>query len=261
MQKFETKEIHTEQFIRWGESHWWMLGRYKIIPNFVIRETKKIKKNGRGKLKLLDLGAGTGEMMKRLNTLFDVRGIDIDKTVLRAARKNKLNIIEGDAVKLPFADKSFDVICAFDLLEHFKEDMDALTHWRSKLKDKGLLFLTVPAYQWLWSVDDIIAHHYRRYTQSDLVRKLNKCGYIVRKSTYFNFWLFPLVLLVKIWKRHSLDIENINNEELFKNFSFHYGQKKFINNILRLIFSSEDFLIKHIRLPVGVSLLVCAEKI
>lgn len=260
MRKFIPKENHIRQYGEWAITHWWNVGRYSILPKFVTEEAEKFKKNKKQKLHLLDIGAGGGEMMKRLSDNFKVFGVDISQKAIQAARQNNITLQQGDAKRLPCEKESFDIITAFDLLEHFTDDVKILHHWRSRLKTKGLLFLAVPAFQWLWSVDDIIAGHKRRYSRQELEGKLIASGFQVRRMTYFNFFLFPIAAFIKVWKRLHVDFNKISDEELFSHFGFHIGYNKLANTLLTKIFSSEEYLIRHWSLPFGVSLLVCAQK-
>lgn len=260
MRKFIPKEPHLAKYSVWAKTHWWNVGRYSIIPSFVIREVKKIKLDEPHKLCLLDIGTGDGEMLLRLSDHFTVFGIDSNKKAIQLAQKKNLVVLRGNARRLPYYKEPFDVITAFDLLEYIPDDIKTLRHWRSRLKEKGLLFLSVPAHQWMWGVDDIIAGHQRRYSSQELKEKLLASGFQIRKMTYFNFWCFPFVAIVKLWKRFRLNLDKVSDEELFANFGFHIGNHAFLNSLLTRGFSSEALLIRHLSLPFGVSLIVCAQK-
>lgn len=200
-------------------------------------------------------------MMLQLSSHFSVRGIDLNQQKVKKTKKGNVVITYGDACNIPYKDSSFDIITAFDLLEHFADDKKILRHWSTKLKENGLLFLSVPAYQWLWSVDDIIAGHRRRYSAPELKVLLEASGFKIIRITYFNFWLFPIAAIVKVWKRIRLNFNSVSDEELFNNFGFHIGYNRLINPLLAKIFTSEEFLLRYFNLPYGVSILVCAQKI
>jgi len=109
----------------------------------------------------------------------------------------------------------------------------------------GIMILTVPAYKWLWSKHDELNHHFRRYTKKEL-NKLFDDKYLILKSSYFNFFLFPIALLSrlidKIRKRSSQNFLNLPN--------------LFINKILFKIFKYESKLLRIFNLPFGLSILI-----
>jgi hypothetical protein len=137
-----------------------------------------------------------------------------------------------------------------DVLEHIEDDIAAAAAVRSYLEPGGLLIVTVPALPLLWSGHDVIFHHLRRYRRRELHDKLVAAGYEVRLTTYYNSWLLPPVLAVRMWKRLIGDTEPRSDFTM---------PRPWVNRMLTAIFSSEAQILKRsIPLPAGASLLAIA---
>jgi SAM-dependent methyltransferase len=100
----------------------------------------------------------------------------------------------GSATQLPFADETFDVVSAFDVVEHCADDARAVAELVRVLTPGGRMLISVPAYQWAWSHHDVQAGHERRYTRPQLVRLVEGSGMQVLRSTYAFAGVFPLFL-------------------------------------------------------------------
>jgi SAM-dependent methyltransferase len=107
----------------------------------------------------------------------------------------------GSALALPFADESFDVVSAFDVVEHCEPESRALDELTRVLRPGGRLLLSVPAYQWAWSDHDVQAGHYRRYTRRRLVAAVNRTGVETRRATYGFCAVFPFFLAERVVRR------------------------------------------------------------
>jgi hypothetical protein len=94
-----------------------------------------------------------------------------------------------------------DAVCFFDVLEHLDDDVAALRAASSRLNPGGLIFATVPAYQWLWSSHDVINHHRRRYTASSLLSSLDHARLEAIVLGYYNSRLFPLAVTKRLMDR------------------------------------------------------------
>jgi 2-polyprenyl-3-methyl-5-hydroxy-6-metoxy-1,4-benzoquinol methylase len=251
------------KYTEWEEHHWWHLGRRKILLGLVRSETSKYLQGRKKRLKLLDIGCGIGKITSGLSKDFFVVGTDNDKLAIDIAKRMNETLrnrfIKTSGEKLPFNKNQFDVVIAFDVLEHIKDDNAALRDWRSVLKENGLLLIAVPGFPWMWGPDDVLAGHKRRYNKIDLIKKLKHNGYSILKITYFNFWLFPIISVVRLFKNKLLNFSSMSNKELFENLNFHMGNN-FINTIIYKIFASESELIERVSFPFGVSLFISAMK-
>lgn len=226
--------------------HWWFQAQRFIVLNFLHSLTFEKKE-----LDILDAGCGTGYLTKELECFGKVTGVDSHPEAIEFCKERGLkNLYVSRVEDLLFDRGSFDLITAFDLLEHLPDDIQGLKELYRVCRSNGGLFLTVPAYKFLWSKHDIALHHYRRYTRRELTEKLEQVGFRVEKITYFNFILFPLITL-----RRSLTPSRHKNvqSDLKESWSL-------TNEILREIFSVESYLVPKIDLPFGVSLLCFCKK-
>jgi SAM-dependent methyltransferase len=109
----------------------------------------------------------------------------------------------GSATALPFKDGAFDVVSAFDVVEHCDDDTLALSELARVLAPGGRMMLSVPAYQWAWSDHDVQAGHYRRYTRARLRRVVEGAGMTVVRSTHAFGGVFPLFVAERVRRRVS----------------------------------------------------------
>jgi SAM-dependent methyltransferase len=107
----------------------------------------------------------------------------------------------GSAEALPFADEAFDVVAAFDVVEHCEDDALAVSELARVLAPGGRMLLSVPAYQWAWSDHDVRAGHHRRYTRPGLERVVEGAGLTVARSTYAFGAVFPLFVAERARRR------------------------------------------------------------
>jgi SAM-dependent methyltransferase len=107
----------------------------------------------------------------------------------------------GSAMALPFADESFDVVAAFDVVEHCEPERQAMAELVRVLAPGGRLLLSVPAYQWAWSHHDVRAGHYRRYTKPRLVALVEGGGLRVERATYAFGGVFPFFVAERLASR------------------------------------------------------------
>jgi SAM-dependent methyltransferase len=232
---------------RLEKDHWWFVGRRKILTDFLERLSNKFEGN-----RILEVGCGTGgnlNMLKRFGAVLAFEPDDLARAF--AARQSNVSIEPGTLPdNLPFAGKKFDMLVAFDVLEHVKKDEESLKALAERLEPGGVLFMTVPALPSLWSEHDEKHHHFRRYTKSTLSRVVENAGYRIETISYFNTLLFPLIAGVRHFKK-MLRIRDDNDEGM---------PPLWLNKMLGTIFSAERFLLGRIPFPVGISLLIVAKK-
>jgi SAM-dependent methyltransferase len=107
----------------------------------------------------------------------------------------------GSALALPFRDEAFDVVAAFDVLEHCEPEKQAMAELTRVLAPGGRLLMSVPAYQWAWTDHDVQAGHYRRYTRPRLLAAVEAAGLDVQRSTYAFSTVFPFFVAERIMRR------------------------------------------------------------
>src|SRR5436190_14856243 len=153
------------------ETHWWFAGRRRIIKSFLGRLCCEITSGngGRNSVNILDVGCGTGANLEMLSEFGEAEGVDISGEALTFCRERGLeNVKQGEAEALPFEDSSFDLVTGLDVVEHLDDDHEGLKEMRRVLRPGGHVLVFVPAFMFLWGVQDDISHHRRRYTLDQL---------------------------------------------------------------------------------------------
>ncbi len=227
-------------------SHWWFKGRKKIIESVFNRFLKKNKKYN-----ILEIGAGYGAQINLLNkykNIIDV--IEPYEDAINFLKNLGINNIYPFIFPEKFPDKKYDMIVLFDVLEHIKEDKKALKIiYNRLLKNNGILFLTVPAYMWLFSYHDEIHKHYRRYTKKELYNLLSEIGFKNIYISYYSTILFPLA----VSSRMIIKLLNLKKTDLTETHNF-------LNKILEIPYYIEAKIISKFSLPFGLNIIVKAEK-
>lgn len=235
------------------DTHWWFRARRAIIRSTLARLNLPKGAN------ILDAGSGTGGNLHMLASFGHVSAMEMDAEARALADKRGIVHVQPGELpgNIPFEGKLFDLAVMFDVLEHIEQDSSSLAAIHARLASGGHLLLTVPAFEMLWSVHDTMHHHKRRYSLAPLIRQMERAGYDVTFSSYINFWLFPLIATLRILDRVS------GGRIIGKNPG---GNAELsippvpLNRLLEAIFVSESRLIRILRLPFGVSILLLARK-
>lgn len=204
----------------------------------------------------LEVGCGTGFVLSGISREFPdttLLGSEIFTAGLEfaATRLPSVSFIQMDARNIPYREE-FDVIGAFDVLEHIDEDVLVLKEMCAALKSNGFLLVTVPQHGWLWSPADEYACHVRRYSASELQEKLESNGFQVLRNTSFVSLLLPAMLLSRVKQRHTQScIDPVSELKLSGG----------LNAFLYKVMQAEIALIKTgVNLPIGGSRLVVAKR-
>ncbi len=240
--------IEYAHMYRLESTYWWYVARRKLLQ-WGLKSALK----GGGPQRILDMGCGTGLNERVLRQFGEVTSADQSDEALRFTRSRGVQqLVCCSAEQLPFSRDSFDVITALDVLEHITEDNQALTELMRVLKPGGLLFITVPAYGFLWSEHDEALHHRRRYSAHELRNKLAAAGLEVERITHFITLLFFPILAVRI-------LQNLRKKSVEPKTS-HVILPGWLNSTLTGVLGLERFLLRFLNLPVGVSLVCWARK-
>lgn len=226
------------------QHHWWFRGRRAALVS-VLRTVLP-----RRRLKLVEIGCGSGSLLPAAAEFGDVLGVDASEGFLAAARQRGFTVLAGALPdQLPLPAGVFDGVFLFDVLEHLEDDRAALSAAGRILKPGGVLVCTVPAYQWLWSAHDEALGHRRRYTVGGLMQIARDVGLQPLRMTYFNTLLaLPIVgiRLLKRWRgRAGHDLRRPSAP---------------LNALLAWVFSLEAGLLRCANLPFGVSVLLIARR-
>lgn len=229
------------------DSHWWYVGRRAILESFL---KNIVEKSNTEIPKILDVGCGTGGNLEMLANFGAAEGVDVSDEALEFCRSKKLNVHKGLAESLPFADESFDVVTALDVVEHLDDDLAGLKEMFRVLKTGGKTLIFVPAFMWLWGVQDDVSNHRIRYTKKQIVERLEKAGFAIERATYANWTFFAPILAGRTLMRISgIKPESENNVNVSA-----------LNGFFGKIFGAERLWLKNFDFPFGVSIVIVARK-
>jgi SAM-dependent methyltransferase len=138
---------------------------------------------------------------------FSVSAVEYSDFGSEACARQGINVIQADATELPLEDHSIDGIVAMDVLEHIEDDNKVLREFCRVSKPNGSLFITVPAFRFLWSAHDEAVDHVRRYSKEELIAKVENAGFSINSIRYWNSLLFPLALITRLTGRSGSDLK------------------------------------------------------
>lgn len=240
------------------ETHWWFAGRRQIIKSFLERLCRDVDLESFGKarhnapLKILDVGCGTGANLEMLSQFGEAEGVDVSAEALSFCRERGLqNVKQGAAESLPFEDNSIDLVTGLDVVEHLDDDLGGLQEMRRVLRPGGHALVFVPAFMFLWGVQDDISHHRRRYTLDQLKQVMRQAGLKVERASYVNISFFMPILTGRLLMR-ALRIrpESENNITI-----------GFLNGVLGKLFGAESLVLRYLNFPFGVSIICVARRV
>ncbi len=242
------------------DKHFWFRTRNRIINTLTRQVTASLRPGYR----VLEIGCGTGNVLRTLKRACPnafVLGVDLYLEGLRfAGLRVDSPLLQADLFHLPFQSK-FNLVCMFDVLEHLQDDVSVLKYLYDMIAPGGILFLTVPAHQSLWSFLDEAYHHCRRYESSDLEKKLLETGFQVSYSTQFMTAIYPFVWLSRRIRFMSLNKGALSVEEFNTLATSEFKITPIVNPILAGLLSIEiPFIAKRKKLLVGTSILALAYK-
>lgn len=231
------------------ESHWWYVGRQQLLESFV-RDIRSA--SGKSHLKILDVGCGTGANLRMLGRYGTAEGVDISQQALDYCGLRGIEAVKlGTAESLPCDDDSFDLVTALDVIEHLDDDLAGLREICRVLRPDGRVLIFVPAFMFLWGVQDEVSNHRRRYTLPQLSRVVSEAGLAIERMSYANVTFFLPVLVVRsvmrLFRLRAATEYGINLPRL--------------NGVFAHIFAAERFWLRRFSFPFGVSALCVARKV
>ena len=206
----------------------------------------------------LEIGCGTGFVLGGIHAAdpsIELSGSEIFSAGLgfAAARVPSAQFSQMDARHIPFRDE-FDVIGAFDVLEHIKDDESVIAEVGRALRPGGGFLVSVPQHPSLWSLQDVHAHHVRRYTARDLRHKVEAAGFEVVRMTSFVSLLLPMMVAARLRARECRADDGFDAMEELR-------QPRAVDAALGVAMTIERSLIRHgLSFPAGGSLLMVARK-
>ncbi len=230
------------------DRHFWFTARNALIVWALRRQFPAARR-------FLEIGCGSGNVLSALSAALpqlSLEGGEAHASALRLARERVpgARLSHMDARAIPYAEE-FDVVGAFDVIEHVDEDALVLRQMFAASRPGGGIVITVPQHRWLWSHRDEFAGHRRRYARRELLGKIAAAGFTAAWATSFMSLLLPLMALSRLRQReaHSFDADS----------ELRVGAGA--NRVLAAAMAVERWFIRcGASLPAGGSLLAVAHK-
>jgi len=223
------------------QAHWWYTGRRKILAGFVEEICRQVTDR---RPRILDVGCGTGANLLMLSEYGDAAGVDISEDALAFCRERGLDKVRlGAGEQLPYDDGTFDLVTAFDVVEHMDDDLAGLREMRRVLRPGGRVLLFVPTFMFLWGLQDDVSNHRRRYRLPQLRRVLEQAGFEIERTSYANITFFlPILVMRQLMRLTGVKAESENDINVTA-----------LNGVLGSVLGAESWLLKFTNLPFGVS--------
>ncbi len=229
------------------DGHWWFAARRRIVLHLIDRYLTTS-----GVSRFLDLGCGTGSLLRELEGRGEAVGMDVSEEALSfAATRTGAELLPGRVPEdVAAAGGGFDCVLMLDLLEHLEDDRGAVEAAARALKEGGLAVITVPAHPWLYAPRDRYHHHLRRYRKREVRDLVAAAGLREVFTSYYNMFLFPAAVAQRLWSRARGGEPGPDIREL----------PGLLNHALEGLFAAERFLLGRVPLPWGLSLISLACK-
>jgi ubiquinone/menaquinone biosynthesis C-methylase UbiE len=240
------------------DRHWWFATRTKSLLTILDRFAPPHRPGRR----VLDVGCGAGNMFHHLARYGEVEGIDNNPKPLVIARERGYSVQLGVGEQMPYEDNRFDLVAALDVVEHVEDDLGLLKECYRVCKPGGYIVSTVPAFQWLWSHNDEINGHQRRYTRPEFRERLQEAGFTPRRLTYNYFAIFPMSAAMIVLRRGAekepeLATPDTDDEAYQVEME---PASPLVNTVLGAVGSLEAWALRAINMPVGTSITAVAQK-
>jgi SAM-dependent methyltransferase len=242
--------VNVEEYARMYEAEerqWWYAGMRAISAALLDKHLAR----GDGRLRILDAGCGTGNNLAHFRGRGAAVGVDLSEDALLFCRSRGVLAARASVLALPFGPGSFDLVTSFDVLYHrwVTDDRAAVAELARVLAPGGLLLVRVPALKMLWGAHDDAVHSRHRYTGGEIGALLRGAGLDVLELTYANTLLFPVLALrrtIDRWTgRHGSDVSFLPAP---------------IESAFLGILRAEARMVRHVRLPIGASVLALGRK-
>jgi SAM-dependent methyltransferase len=238
-----------EATARAERDHFWFNGFRRFVQPLLADATRDV-----AHASILDCGCGTGNNLSMLRQYGRACGIDITWSGLAYARsRGERQVARASATALPFPANQFDLVTSFDVLYAFDDEMerDALNEMYRVLRPGGQILINVAALRALTGNHSVLGGEVRRYHRAELKHHLERTGFTVRRITYTNFTLLPLVAGVRFAQRL------VGHRESVAEMSVPAAP---VNTLLSGVLALEAAAVRVVDMPLGSSLLALAVK-
>lgn len=239
-----------DELHRVEQTHWWFRARRRIVWSLV---EKFASHEGNRKLRVCELGCGTGGNLAGVIDRYDVVGVECSPHALTYAKQSL-----GDGVRfgrlpneIDLPSQSFDVVLLTDVLEHIEDDTTSARTALRLLRPGGIVVATVPAYQWLYSPRDRHHHHFRRYGKRQFAALWQNRDAESVLLSHYNTFLFAPAAAARLVSKFLPDRGNSGDLAV---------PAKIINSALARVMGIEAYLLGRLPLPFGLSLVCVVRK-
>lgn len=248
------KKIEYYRMFEVEDKHFWYKGMREITFTLIKDILPKISKSSKSSYKILDAGCGTGANIIWLSQYATVTGFDFSETAISLCQKRGItSAIQGSIEHIPYPSNTYNIVVCLDVLgqKQIADHNKAIQELHRVLLPGGSVLLRVAAYDWLRSYHDRAVHTKHRYTIEELSSIFSANGFEITRTTYTNFFLFPLSLLMRLKTRvfgkhaEESDVKMIN---------------PYLNAFFFLYLRLESVLLNWINLPFGLSAVIVAKK-
>ena len=243
---FESK--YFDELFKVESESFWFRSRNRLI----IWALKKYFPDAKN---FLEVGCGTGFVLSGVEKNFpglDLSGSEVFAEGIKFARKRtKAKLFQMDVRAISFKNE-FDVIGAFDVIEHIEQDEEVIKNIYNAVMPGGGIILTVPQHKFLWSKHDVYANHVRRYSAKELIYKVKTAGFNIIKTTSFMTLLLPFLLAFR---------RSFKGKDIKQDIMSQYKINRFVNRMLEKVLDFERMFIEHgVKFPLGSSLMLIGKK-
>jgi SAM-dependent methyltransferase len=229
-------------------SHFWFRGFRQFVAPVIARAAA-----GRRDLRILDCGCGTGYNLRLLAPYGRPCGMDLTQAGLDRARATGRPLIRADALHIPFAAASFDLVTCFDVLQCVPDDTSAVREMARVLQPGGALVATVSAFDFLRGDHSVFSDELRRYTRQTVLDLMTAAGLAAERVSYSFASLFPLMFGVRQLQRLVRGRHAPSEQEM-------QVPPAPLNAMLTALVRGEAALARHVQMPFGASVIVLARK-
>jgi len=237
------------------DTYWWFVGRRRILHTLIRHALDAAGTHPR---RIGDMGCGTGRNLMLLHEFGWAVGTDLSLPALRWCRRRGLQeLVAAEITQLPFAEGSLDLVAASEVLEHVQDDSAAAAELARIVRPGGLLLITVPAYQFLWSEHDEALDHFRRYSARHTRRLLEEAGLRIERLSHCVSFLLAPICLFRVLQRA---LGRIRPRKTGRPKTAYIQMPGPISKLFVWLLAVEAWLMRYIDLPAGVSIVCLARK-
>lgn len=193
------ESIEYQRMFELEDHHWWFQGRLNLVCRLLDLHAPKFSDR---KTRQLDIGCGTGLFLSKQAASRQTFGLDFSREALAFSHSRGIErLVCADSQRLPYASNSFDVVTAFDLIEHVEGDQLLVNEAWRVLRPGGIMLATVPAHPSLWSAHDIALHHKRRYLMNQFDGLFVGSKWKRIRLTWAFCTIYPVAVAVRMLQR------------------------------------------------------------